>query len=349
MSDILTNRQKTIINSCIFGKTKTLQEIMKHGAIEVSVATVKRDIQSLEDLGYIKQKGAKKGSVYELTPYGLIMNPIDSVEYSHIPVDLRKGNTSYTFGIWDIFSDALFTSDDIHKLETFTHEFTQKSIGASELIHKKELERFVVELSWKSSSIEGNTYTLLETEALLIDGLRAQGKTEYEAQMILNHKSAFTYITEHKQIFRHISKKDIVDVHRLLTENLGISYGFRNIGVGITGSTYKPLALSSQIEEAIEDLCVRVNSTKEAYSKALALLVGLSYIQPFEDGNKRNARLITNAVLMAYDKAPLSYRNVDEVLYRESMLIFYERNSIYPMLHMFVEQYVFACRVYMKF
>lgn len=349
MSYILIKRQKTIINSLIFGKTQGLQEIMKNTDTSVSLATIKRDIQSLEDLGYIKQKGEKKGSVYELTPYGLIMNPIDSVEYSHTPVDLRKGNTSYTFDIWNIFSDSLFTSEDVQKLETFTCEFVQKSIGASELIHKKELERFVVELSWKSSSIEGNTYTLLETEALLIDGLRAQGKTEHEAQMILNHKSAFTYIMEHKHIFKHISKKDIVDVHRLLTENLGISYGFRNIGVGITGSTYKPLALSSQIEEAIEHLCMRVNCIKDAYSKALTLLVGLSYIQPFEDGNKRTARLITNAVLMAYDKAPLSYRNVDEVLYRESMLIFYERNSIYPMLHMFVEQYVFACGVYMKF
>ncbi|MDB5274953.1 MAG: Fic family protein, partial [Chitinophagaceae bacterium] len=212
----------------------------------------------------------------------------------------------------------------------------------------KELERFVIEFSWKSSKIEGNTYTLLDTERLIRDGVEAAGHTEDEATMILNHKKAFQYILSTKGARDFTDKRFIEDVHSVLIEGLGVSRGFRKASVGITGSSYRPLDIPAQLEEATEDLCNAVRALSDPYSQALLMLVGISYIQPFEDGNKRTARLIANAMLIANEKAPLSYRNVDETLYRESMLTFYEQLSIVPMKRIFADQYLFSSEQYLQ-
>ncbi len=86
---------------------------------------------------------------------------------------------------------------------------------------------------------------------------------------------------------------------------------------------------------------------ENAFSKALTILLGISYIQPFEDGNKRVARLLCNAALLSDDCAPLSYRSVDENNYRESILVFYEKNSLMPMKKIFIEQYLFSADNYL--
>ncbi|MBI5469927.1 Fic family protein [Candidatus Kaiserbacteria bacterium] len=212
----------------------------------------------------------------------------------------------------------------------------------------KEQERFVIELSWKSSRIEGNTYTLLDTERLIREGVEAPGHTKDEAKMIINHKKAFQYILSTKGSRTFLDRHFVEDIHRILVEEMGISHGFRKGVVGVTGSSYRPLDVPAQLEEETDALCQAAAKTKDPYSQALLMLVGISYIQPFEDGNKRTARLIANAILVGNDLAPLSYRSVDETLYRESMLTFYEQLSIVPIKKIFSDQYLFACEQYLK-
>ena len=101
-----------------------------------------------------------------------------------------------------------------------------------------------------------------------------------------------------------------------------------------------------QIHEAIERLSQAVTQESNPYEKALTALLGISYIQPFEDGNKRTSRLMANAILLAYGCAPLSYQSVDKVDYREAMLVFYELNSFMPFKEIFIEQYTFAANNY---
>jgi Fic family protein len=122
--------------------------------------------------------------------------------------------------------------------------------------------------------------------------------------------------------------------------------GLRKSAVGITGSTYRPLDNQFQIAEELENCITCINKYANGFDKALTALIGISYIQPFVDGNKRTARLITNALLLTHKLAPLSYRNVDEVLYRASLLAFYEQLSILPMKQIFIEQYAFATEHY---
>jgi Fic family protein len=144
-----------------------------------------------------------------------------------------------------------------------------------------------------------------------------------------------------------INSNFVEKVHELLTLDLDVSRGIRNGLVGIIGTKYKPLDNKYQINEALESLYKAVNRMDSSYSKALTLLVGISYIQPFEDGNKRTARLLCNALLLAFNCAPLSYRSVDENNYRESILVFYEKNSLEPMKKIFIDQYIFSTQNYL--
>lgn len=165
--------------------------------------------------------------------------------------------------------------------------------------------------------------------------------------MIINHKNAFQYILEDLVSYKDLSIKKIIEIHGILIDKLGVSQGIRNRLVRITGSIYSPLDLQSQIEESLIQLIKKLGSMTDPYSKALLALTGISYIQPFEDGNKRTSRLVANAVLLAHGLAPLSYRSVDEISYKEAILVFYERNSILPIREIFIEQYMFACENYL--
>jgi len=344
---ILSKRQQKLLQGFLFGKSYSITDINGFLVEKVSLATLKRDVQILKNSGYIIQSGEKRGVTYTLSNYGLVHRPIDPKEYFSASEQERRGATRFNFELFDILkSQNLFTVEEISKLDNVTKSFQEKAIGTSDLIHRKEMERFVIELSWKSSKIEGNTYTLLDTERLIRDGILAEGKTKDEATMILNHKKAFNYILEMKQARKKITVREIENIHRLLVTDLGISHGTRFGAVGITGSSYIPLDVPSQIMEFLEKLVSVMDSKPDVYSKALLVVMGISYLQPFEDGNKRTARMVANACLLLENSAPLSYRNVDEVAYRAAMLVFYEQNSIEPFKTIFVEQYLFACANY---
>ena len=164
--------------------------------------------------------------------------------------------------------------------------------------------------------------------------------------MILNHKEAFKFIRENSTIFKELNLAKLEEVHTILVKDLNVNLGIREKAVGVTGSIYRPLDNIHQIKEAITALCGVVNNMSSPYAKALIVLLGISYIQPFEDGNKRTSRLVANSILLAHGHAPLSYRSVDENDYREAVLAFYELNSIVPFKKIFIEQYVFAAENY---
>lgn len=210
----------------------------------------------------------------------------------------------------------------------------------------REFERVTIDLSWKSSSIEGNTYTLLETENLLKEGTPAEGKTSKETQMILNHKTTLDYIRENAEFFGTINVSKIELIHSLLTENLDISKNVRKRLVGITGTNYKPLDNEFQIHEALEDLCQLLGASTDVFSKSLLAILLISYIQPFEDGSKRTARLTGNAVLIAKKGFPLSFRSVDNLQYKKAILLFYETNNLSAFKQVFIDQCEFSVKEY---
>jgi len=239
-----------------------------------------------------------------------------------------------------------FSPKENERLQSAHLEFLGHMQTLSELEYNKEMERLGVDLSWKSSQIEGNTYSLLETERLLKEKQTAEGKTKEEAVMLLNHKDALDYVLEHPDYFKEISVKHIEELHEILTKELGVNKGIRKRRVGITGTNYRPLDNEFQIREALEDTCKLINGKEDVFEKALLALVLLSYIQAFTDGNKRTARITCNALLIAWGCCSISFRTVDSIDYKKAMLMFYEQNNIVVLKQIFIEQYEFAVRNY---
>jgi len=329
------------------GQSSGLYEYLRQDIADLSLITVKRLLAKLKAQGILTTEGRGRSTRYVLTPYGKLTHAIDAHAYGMDEPDRRFGYTRYQFDLLPALTFDPFLEEEYACLAQATDLYRERIETLSPGLHQKELERFVIELSWKSSKIEGNTYTLLDTERLLLYGEEAVGHSKDEASMILNHKTAFAYVRENRDQFRTVTREGIEQVHALLTCDLPIANNFRSGMVGVTGSTYRPLDNRYQIEEAIEALCAAVERMPHGYAKALVTLLGLSYIQPFEDGNKRTARLVSNAILLAYDCSPLSYRSVSEEEYREAVLVFYELNSLQPFKRLFIEQYTFAADTYL--
>ena len=216
----------------------------------------------------------------------------------------------------------------------------------SEAEYKKEFERLAIDLSWKSSQIEGNTYSLLETERLLRERETAAGKTKEEASMLLNHKEALDFILENSGYLNPLSISKIEDIHSILVKDLAVEKNLRKRRVGISGTNYKPLDNEFQIKEAVQNACDIINKKINVFEKALLTLVLISYIQPFMDGNKRTARIVSNAILLNEGYCPISFRTVDSLEYKKAMLLFYEQNNISAFKEIFISQFEFAVKTY---
>jgi len=225
-------------------------------------------------------------------------------------------------------------------------EYSNNISNLTSTEYTKELERLAIDLSWKSSQIEGNTYSLLETERLLKEQETAEGKTKDDATMLLNHKEALDFIISEPNYISPLTVSRIEDIHSLLIKGLGVDRNIRTRRVGISGTNYKPLDNEHQIKEALQDMCDLVNKRDCVFEKALLLLVLLSYIQAFGDGNKRTARIISNAVLINKSYCPISFRTIDSIEYKKAMLLFYEQNNINAFKKIFISQFEFAVKTY---
>jgi len=347
---IKTNqRQQKLIS--LFLKNKTLSssavhtEMVKSGD-SLSLVTVKRLLSALADTGLVKVLGSGRSTNYSITTGGRVLADVSAQGYCAIEPDKRYGLRQYNFELLSEFPADIFSEQELNTLETATVKYRGSIKDLSPARQKKELERLLIEFSWKSSKIEGNTYTLLDTEKLILEHKVADGKTKEETQMILNHKDAFNFVRENKSQFKTVKRQSLEALHAILVKDLSIDRGLRKRPVGVIGSIYRPLDNVYQIGEALEVLKKSISKAVSPYAKSLLALLELAYIQPFEDGNKRTARLTANAILLAYNLAPLSYRSVDEVKYREAMLVFYELNSIIPLKRIFIEQYEFAANNY---
>lgn len=313
-----------------------------------SGSTVKRLLSAAVKEGNIETVGRGPSIKYRLTPQAHVTMPLDLATYFDKDIDERVVQESFNF---DLIREVLpkveiFTKEELSVLFAAQKEFEKNTEGMTDLEYHKEMERLGVDLSWKSSQIEGNTYSLLETERLLKDKQTASGKTKEEAIMLLNHKDALDFVLDVPDYLKELSVHRIEDIHSILTKELGVDRNIRHRRVGITGTNYRPLDNEFQIREALEDTCTLVNGKDNVFEKALLTLVLLSYIQAFVDGNKRTARITSNAILIANGYCPISFRTVDSIDYKKAMLMFYEQNNIAAFKKIFIEQFLFAVKTY---
>lgn len=329
-------------------KAANSKEIFESVNPSISYTTTKRIIAKLVSDDFLTKKGQGKSTKYSISPSYTLLYPIDLEQYYQKEIDEREIIEDFNLELINetLSACSLFTSNELSQLDLLQNEFQKNIAQLSDFEYSKELERLAIDLSWKSSQIEGNTYTLLETEKLLKEKETASGRTKDEATMLLNHKEAIDFIINNPDYLNPLSIAKIEDIHSILIKELGIDKNIRKRRVGISGTNYRPLDNEFQIKEALSNMCDLVNIKENIFEKALLILALISYIQPFADGNKRTARIVSNAVLMNYKYCPISFRTVDSIEYKKALLLFYEQNNLSSFKKIFIDQFKFAVKTY---
>ena len=210
-------------------------------------------------------------------------------------------------------------------------------------------QRLLIDLSYNSSRLEGNTYSRLDTQRLVEEGLSAEGKVHEETVMIINHKEAILFLVENAPDIS-LNSLSIRNLHYLLAQDLLANPqacgNIRNIEVNIGKSTYQPLANPHALKELFELILLKARKIDDPFEQSFFLLVHLSYLQAFEDVNKRTARLACNIPFIQNNLCPLSFTDVARDDYTAALLAIYEKNVIGPMLDLYVWAYQRSCAQY---
>ncbi|MFH1956505.1 MAG: Fic family protein [Patescibacteria group bacterium] len=342
----LTKRQLDILNFIRENEktgNQSIRAIIAKKFGDISRITVVRDLEALLQAGLIKKEGRGRNVVYLEAVNNKLLRFVDpEIYFKKGPDERDVAFPNFNFAVIDLLKKDIFSKEEIKNLEKINSAYQKRIKKLSQQELEREWERLTIELSWKSSRIEGNTYSLIDTEVLIKENKEAKGHKKEEAAMIINHKKTLDYIFANPKKFKKISLREIENLHSLIVKNLPVKTGLRKKLVGIVGTRYRPLDNYYQVREAMEKTIKAVNNSKDPFSKALAAILLISYIQPFEDGNKRTARLLGNALLYAHSACPLSFRSVNESDYKKAVIIFYEQMSARFFKELFVEQFKFA-------
>ena len=210
-------------------------------------------------------------------------------------------------------------------------------------------QRLLIDLSYHSSRLEGNTYSKLDTQKLVEEGISADGKTHQETAMIMNHKEAILFFVENAQDIE-LNSFTLFNLHHLLSQELLANPDacgkIRTVDVDIGKSTYKPMNNPHVLKELLELILLKARRIQDSFEQSFFLLVHLSYLQTFEDVNKRTSRLSCNIPFIKQNLCPLSFVDVSSDDYTAVLLALYEKNEMSPMLDLYCWAYVRSCKQY---
>ena len=263
-------------------------------------------------------------------------------QYVRGPVETRKP-VGYQRAFLDsyrpneVFYLSLTEREHLHKVGTPKVAEEPAGTYATQI-----LKRLLIDLSWNSSRLEGNTYSLLDTRRLLDLGEEADGKERLEAQMILNHKDAIEFLVGMAEEIG-FNRYTVLNLHALLANNLladpEAAGRLRHIGVGIERSVFHPLEAPQLIEECFDQILATASAIVDPFEQAFFVMVQLPYLQPFDDVNKRVSRLAANIPLIRRNLSPLSFDGVSRSAYTDAVLGVYELNRIELLRDLFVWAY----------
>ena len=319
------------------------EEIRRNVASEVSSPTVWRTLKRLVDEGQLEVSGKARATGYSVAGAAVVRTHLQTPYNRRQPTVYRKEfidcyvpNKSFYLG----------ESDRQRLHETGRPVLPALSAGT---YAQRILERLLVDLSWASSRMEGNTYDLLETERLVRFGEEASGKDRKETVMILNHKEAIQFVVDHLTEIT-ISRLDIFGIHALLADGLladpAMAGRLRRMPVGISYSSYWPLDDQFAIEEEFGVLVEKAAAITDPFEQSLFLLVHIPYLQAFDDINKRTSRIAANIPLLKADLAPMSFLTMDDTAYINGLLGIYELNDVSLLREVYVDAYLASAENY---
>ena len=361
-------RQLAVLN-CLESSSVPLSvpDLIKKLGSDYPERTVRRWLAHFVSQGLVEKKGQKRSTLYwrsseeatssineqqhqlqTLHSAFFSIEAINAIDRIRQPI-FERTPSSYDFNWFDAYTPNVtyyLTQSERSQLEQAgKRNLAQEPAGT---YARKISNRLLIDLSYNSSRLEGNTYSLIETEQLLSDGLGVEGKLDVERVMILNHKEAIRYLIDNV----HKLKPDLNEVctlHYLLSDALVLnsdSGKVRNQAVKIGGSTYIPSAERSALQEQLEQICEKADRIINPYEKSLFLLVHIAYLQAFIDVNKRTSRLSANIPLMSNNLVPLSFNDVDKEDYSSSMISVYELKTARPIAELFCFSYLRTCLQY---
>ncbi|WP_219846036.1 Fic family protein [Maribrevibacterium harenarium] len=274
----------------------------------------------------------------------------DILQYINQPLELRHP-VGYQWDFLDSYQPnktwylPAALRSQLHKMGQ-THEHSQPAGTYSRAI----LNRLLIDLSWASSHLEGNTYSRLDTRDLIEYGRQAQGKNALETQMILNHKSAIELLVENIESAQ-FNRFTLMNLHSALSENLlpnpADEGRIRQHGVDIGKSVYRPLSASVQLGELLDRLLAKANQITDVFEQSFFMMVHLPYLQPFADINKRTSRLAANLPLFRANLCPLTFLDVPEQAYSRAILGVYEMTRVELLRDLYVWAYERSTQEYL--
>ncbi len=322
----------------IEGYLKTYASISNQEAQVLTGAhrnTLTHDFQKMLQAGLLLKSGRGKGTRYQLTGNVLfsakILQPLwPRKRQGDLERYFKKSSRSAVFfeRVAPQAFSASFAFEDhlVMALQRRQSDIERRRQALGEIERKRIKERLAIDLSWASARIEGSTYSLLETEALIKYQQTAHGKSLHEAQMILNHKLTLDYLRSSAD-YRKLSKHKVFALHQLLIQGLGVETGFRKHLVKISNSSLVPCDNEFQIASWFEKMLSVINACEQILAKAVAANLLLAFLQPFGDGNKRTARMLGNGILLAHGLLPVSFSRTPKEAYIKSVLTFYEKQD----------------------
>ncbi len=318
------------------------ESIRRHIAPDASKQTIWRALKRLVEKGRLEITGRGRTTGY------ILAGP--SVVRSHLTVPYNQRTPAfYNREFIDRYipnKNFYLPEADRRRLYQAGQPVPKPATGTYAI---RILERLLVDLSWASSRMEGNTYDIVETERLIRFGQEAPDRDRKEAVMILNHKEAIQYVVENLAEIT-ITHRDIFNIHTLLADGLlfdpAMLGRLRQLPVGIAHSSYRPLDIPYAIEEEFEVLIRKATAIVDPFEQSFFLLVHIPYLQAFEDVNKRTSRIASNIPLLKADLAPMSFLAVDDTDYVNGLLGIYELNNVSLLRETYIEGYIASAENY---
>ena len=317
--------------------------IRRHVAPELSNPTIWRTLKKLVDKSKLQVTGKGRATGYHLAGSAVVRVHLQTPYNRRKPVDYNRG-----------FLDRYIPNKTYYLAEVERQHLQHAgqpvppSLPAGTYA-RRILERLLVDLSWASSRMEGNTYDILETERLIRFGQEADGKDRKETMMILNHKEAIQYIVDNLAEIT-LGRRDIFNIHALLADGLLVNPAMagrlRRLPVGITHSNYRPPGDEFEIEEEFNILIQKAAEIADPFEQSFFLLVHIPYLQAFDDVNKRTSRIVANVPLLKSDLAPMSFVTMNDRDYIDGLIGIYELNNVSLLREAYVDAYAASAENY---
>lgn len=332
--------------------------------LDVSERTTRRRLQQLIELGLVESQGKNKGVRYIPVFMGenLPVNHFDNshlgffftapnqiiIEQIHQPL-IKREPCSYNADWLDAYqpNQTYYLSLEQRQLLHQQGKPLMEELPAGTYA-RKIFNDLLINLSYNSARLEGNTYTFADTEQLLLNGKTAANKLDMETVMLLNHKEAIRFLVDGINRME-INVDNICSLHYLLADGLiqpEDAGQIRNIGVRISSSTYIPLEGKQQLTTQLNCLVSKAQQIQEPYEQSFFLLVHLSYLQAFIDVNKRTARLTANIPMVRHNFIPVSFNDIAIDDYNSALIACYELNQMEPLAQLYIWSYLRSCKHY---